>query len=223
MPQLAQSVAENLVAHVPLNALDANQVRSFVERYITEQDPGKKWQHTAGQVMEVINRSRLRDHRANPLMLFNLLEIIDGISVDRGKQLHTRGRLLRAYVKHLNQRERTRARWGSTAPTDDDVLLFLSELACAARWTSDSNAIQLPVSGKGGTVRIEDLAGGLLTWLNEHASQSLWSLVAFGTMNQAPMLHGRYSPEELSRLVEFPQGAALIEISPGGILSFRHE
>ncbi len=223
MPQFAQSVEENLVARVHLNALDANQVRSFVERYITEQDPGKKWQHTAGQVMEVINRSRLRDHCANPLMLFSLLEIIDGIGVDRGKQLDTRGRLLRAYVKHLNQRERTRARWGSTAPTDDDVLLFLSELACAARWTSDSNAIQLPVSGKGGTVRIEDLAGGLLTWLNEHPAQSLWALDALGTINQAPMLHERYSREELTRLVQFAQGAALIEISPEGILSFRHE
>src|SRR5258708_36247170 len=53
MAQLAQSVAENLVGRGHLNALDANQVRSFVERYITEQDPGKKWQHTAGQAIEV--------------------------------------------------------------------------------------------------------------------------------------------------------------------------
>src|SRR5260370_19195857 len=48
MPQLAQSVAENLVARVHLNALDANQERSFVKRCITQQAPGKKSMHTAG-------------------------------------------------------------------------------------------------------------------------------------------------------------------------------
>src|SRR5260221_14164849 len=48
MPQFAQSVEETLVARGHLNALDANQVRSVVERYITEQDPGKKRQHTPG-------------------------------------------------------------------------------------------------------------------------------------------------------------------------------
>jgi HEAT repeat protein len=234
-PQLAQAVAENLVARVYINPLDDNQVRSFVERFIEEQDEGKKWRHTAGQVMEVIDRSRLSDHCTNPLMFFALMEIIDGLGVIRGKQLDTRGQLLRAFVKHLIQHEMSQPRWNNTAPTEHDVVLFLSELACAARLTNNTNAIQIPVSGKKGW-RFEDLAGGLQTWLSEHPAQCLAALQAIETpsmtisdspdaRNQAPesTLHELYRQEELTRLLQFAQSATLIEISPGGIVSFRHE
>jgi HEAT repeat protein len=227
VPQLAQTVAENLVACVQIVPLDGHQVRSFVERFIEEQDPDNKWRHTAGQVMEVIDRSRLRDYCTNPLLVFCLMEIIDEIGVDRGKQLDTRGQLLRAYVRHLIQRERAQARWGNAAPAEDDVLLMLSELACAARWANDGSAIQLPLAGGSREVRVEDLADGLLTWLNEHPAQSLWALDAVeSTDAQGAIrreLHEPYSREELGRLVQIAQGAGLIEISPGGILSFRHE
>src|SRR6266446_1008501 len=172
VPQLAQTVAENLVARVQIVPLDGHQVRSFVERFIEERDPDNKWRHTAGQVMEAIDRSRLRDYCTNPLMLFCLMEIVDEIGVDRGKQLDTRGQLLRAYVGHLIQRERAQARWGNAAPAEDDVLLMLSELACAARWTNDVSAIQLPFAGGSKEIRVVDLADGLLTWLNEHPAQS---------------------------------------------------
>ncbi len=227
LPQLAQTVAENLVARVQIVPLDGHQVRSFVERFIEEQDPDNKWRHTAGQVMEAIDRSRLRDYCTNPLMLFCLMEIVDEIGVDRGKQLDTRGQLLRAYVRYLIQRERAQARWGSAAPAEDDVLLMLSELACAARWTNDASAIQLPLAGGSREVRVEDLADGLLTWLNEHPAQSLWVLDAVESSDAQGAirreLHEPYSREELGRLVQIAQGAGLISISPGGILSFRHE
>jgi len=227
LPQLAQTVAENLVARVQIVPLDGHQVRSFVERFIKEQDPDNKWRHTAGQVMEAIDRSRLRDYCTNPLMLFCLMEIVDEIGVDRGKQLDTRGQLLRAYVGHLIQRERAQARWGNAAPAEDDVLLMLSELACAARWTNDASAVQLPLAGGSREIRVEDLADGLLTWLNEHPAQSLWALDAVESSDvQGAIrreLHEPYSREELGRLVQIAQGAGLIEISPGGILSFRHE
>jgi HEAT repeat protein len=227
LPQLAQTVAENLVARVQIVPLDGHQVRSFVERFIEEQDPDKKWRHTAGQVMEVIDRSRLRDYCTNPLLVFCLMEIIDEIGIDRGKQLDTRGQLLRAYVMHLIQRERAQARWGNAAPAEDDVLLMLSELACAARWTNDASAIQLSLAGGSREVRVEDLADGLLTWLNEHPAQSLWALDAVESIDAQGAirreLHEPYSREELGRLVQIAQGAGLIEISPGGILNFRHE
>src|SRR5216684_2267798 len=227
LPQLAQTVAENLVARVQIVPLDGHQVRSFVERFIEEQDPDNKWRHTAGQVMEAIDRSRLRDYCTNPLMLFCLMEIVDEIGVDRGKQLDTRGQLLRAYVRYLIQRERAQARWGNAAPAEDDVLLMLSELACAARWTNDASAIQLPLAGGSREARVEDLADGLLTWLNEHPAQSLWVLDAVESSDAQGAirreLHEPYSREELGRLVQIAQGAGLISITPGGILSFRHE
>ncbi len=234
-PQLAQAVAENLVARVYINPLDDNQVRSFVERFIREQDASKKWRHTAGQVMEVINRSHLRDHCTNPLMLFALMEIIDDIGVNRGKQLDTRGQLLRAFVQYLIQHAISQPRWSNAAPTEHDVLLFLGELACAARWTNSSNAIQIPFSGKRG-LRPEDLADGLQTWLSSHPARSLLALQAVENPSMSisdsqddrdqasiSMLHEPYSLEELVRLLQFAQSAALIEISPGGIVNFRHE
>jgi HEAT repeat protein len=221
-PQLAQAVTENLVARAYINPLDDNEMRSFVERFIEEQDEGKKWRHTAGQVMEVIDRSRLRDHCTNPLMFFALMEIIDGLGVIRGKQLDTRGQLLRAFVNHLIQHEMSQPRWSNAAPTEHDVVLFLSELACAARWANNPNAIQIPASSKKG-LRLEDLAGGLQTWLSEHPAQCLPALQALDTPSMPISAYEPYSQEELTGLLQFAQSAALIEISPGGIVSFRHE
>ena len=219
-PQLEQAVEENLVARVHINPLDDKQVRSFVERFIENQNAGETWQHTAGQVMEVINRSRLREHCTNPLIFFALMEIIDSIGVDLGKQIDTRGRFLQAFVKHLIQHQMSQPAWSNAAPAENDVLLFLSEIAA----TNNVNAIQLPVSARNRTLRIEDLAGALHTWLSEHPAQSLTAQDAVGTqLSTSPALHEPHSEQELARLVQFAQNAALIEISPAGILSFRHE
>jgi len=236
-PELVKAVEENLVDRVYINPLDAKQMRGFVERFIGEQDSGNKWQLTAGQVMEVINRSRLHDHCTNPLMFFSLMEIIDGIGVNRGRQLDTRGRLLRAYVKDLIQREMSQPRWSNAAPDENDVVFFLGEIAYAARWTNTVNTIQLPVSRRAKGLRTEELAVGLQTWLSEHPAQSLVALQAVempsmalpdaqeGIINQAltNTLQNSYSWQELARLLQFAQSAALIEISPRGIVSFRHE
>src|SRR6266581_732201 len=170
-PQLAQAVVENLVVRAYMNPLDDEHVRSFVERYIGEQDAGKKWRHTAGQVMEVINQSRFRDHCTNPLMFFALMEIIDGIGVNRGKKIDTRGRLLRAFVKHSIQHELSQPRWSNATLTEHDIVIFLSALACAARWTKSINTLQIPVVSKKKGLRLEDLAGGLQSWLLEHPAQ----------------------------------------------------
>src|SRR2546430_4089249 len=170
-PQLAQAMVENLVVRAYMNPLDDEHVRSFVERYIREQDAGKKWRHTAGQVMEVIHQSRFRDHCTNPLMFFALMKIIDGIGVDRGKKLDTRGQLLRAFVKHLILHEISQPQWSNAALAEHEILIFLSELACAARWTNSSNAIQIPAVDKMKGLRLEDLAGGLQSWLSEHPAQ----------------------------------------------------
>ena len=97
-PQLARLVAEHLVAHAVILPLSSEQMRSFIERYIEEQEPGKRWQHTAGQIMDVIDHSRLRYHCANPMLFFVFMQIIDGIGVERGKKIDTRGHLLREFV-----------------------------------------------------------------------------------------------------------------------------
>lgn len=220
-PDFVQLVSEGQVARAVIYPLRPEQVYDFVEAYVEKQD--KHWKHTAGQIMQVIDRSRLRYHCTNPMMLFTLMGIIDKIGVERGKLIDTRGRLLRESVRQFIEYERHLPRWGKNAPPEQDVLHFLSEVASAARWANDRNAIQLRISSltgeQGGRSKInfEELADELRYWLDEHPAQG-----PFTGENEEPV-EIALSYDDLPKLLQFSLSAALIEISPGGVLSFRHE
>ncbi len=232
-PQLSQAVLENLVVRVYIDPLDENHKRSFVEQYIEEQDTGKSWRHTAGQVLEVINHSRLREHCTNPFMFFSLMAVIDSIGVNRGKKIDTRGRLLRAFVEHCIQNELSQSRWSNATLTEHDIEIFLSELACAIIWTNSINALQLSIVGKKRVKGLEEIARGLQSWLLEHPAQcpvEIESVVRSNSnsydgvlQSYKSALHEPYSEEDLIALLSFAQSASLIEISQDCILSFRHE
>ena len=235
-PQLAQAVLENLIIRMYIDPLEEKHERSFVERYIKEQDASRKWRHTAGQVMEVITHSRLREYCTNAFMFFSFMEVIDVLGVNRGKKIDTRGRLLRAFIKRIIRNELSQSRWSNATLTERDVVIFLSELACAARWTHSINALQIPVVSKKKVFRLEDLASGLQSWLLEHPAQCPVAMESVMSYLQAATnfdddasesftttLHDPYSHEELVTLMSFAQSASLIEISQNGILSFRHE
>lgn len=212
---LIQLVNEGRASRATVYPLQTDQINEFVEKYVERQD--NNWRHTAGQIIQVIDKSRLRYHCTNPMMLFTLMGIIDNIGVERGKQIDTRGLLLREYVKQLLTRERRQEHWRKEAPPEHEVVRFLSEIACAARWTNDRNAIQLRVasvteSDRG--VSIEELSDELQVWLDEHPAQS-------------PFVLDVEPPSEpydtMQLLLQFALGSGLIEISPSGVLSFRHE
>ncbi len=217
-----QLVEEGQAMRAVVYPLQPEQVCEFVERYVERQD--KQWQHTAGQIMQVIDRSRLRYHCTNPMMLFTLMGIIDKIGVERGKQIDTRGRLLRESVKQLIEYEQQQAKWSKGMPAEREVIRFLSEVACAARWANDRNAIQLRVSvptmtaggGMRGSVNFDELADELRYWLDEHPAMG-----PYITDDGDEPLYEPY--DDLIQLLQFSLSAALIEISPGGVLSFRHE
>jgi HEAT repeat protein len=219
--ELVQLVNEGHASRAMIYPLLPEQVHEFVERYVERQD--KRWQHTAGQIMQVIDRSRLRYHCTNPMMLFTLMGIIDTIGVERGKQIDTRGRLLRESVKQLIAYERQQAKWSRVAPAEQDVIRFLSEVACAARWANDRNAIQLRVSSvpslAGEELRsranFEELADELQFWLDEHPAKGPFVTEDDETLYEAY--------DDRAQLLQFALSAALIEVSPGGVLSFRHE
>ncbi|MBV9231879.1 MAG: NACHT domain-containing protein, partial [Chloroflexi bacterium] len=210
----AQLVDEGRAARAVISPLQSGQINELVERYVERQD--KHWQHTAGQIMQVIDRSRLRYHCTNPLMLFTLMEIIDKIGVERGKRSDTRGRLLREYVKQLIEHEQRQGKWNRGGSAEQDVLRFLSEVACAAHWANDSNAIQLKVSvpvlaserGRG-KANFDELADALQAWLDEHPAKG-----PFVEAKDAEALPGTY--HDLPRLLQCALSAALIEISPSG-------
>lgn len=216
-PDLVALVNKGQAARATVYPLQTDQINEFVERYVERQD--NHWRHTAGQIMQVIDRSRLRYHCTNPMMLFTLMGIIDKIGVERGKHIDTRGRLLRESVKQLIIREQGQSRWNKTAPDEQDVVRFLSEIACAARWANDRNAIQLRVATSSGEdirvgASLDELADELRFWLDEHPPQSPFD-------GGDELLFEPY--DDLAHLLQFALSAALIEISPSGVLSFRHE
>jgi HEAT repeat protein/ABC-type nitrate/sulfonate/bicarbonate transport system ATPase subunit len=213
-----QLVNEGQASCAVIYPLQPEQVHEFVERYVERQD--QRWQHTAGQIVQVIDRSRLRYHCTNPMMLFTLMRIIDDIGVERGKQIDTRGRLLREYVKQLILYEQQQARWSRGAPAERDVVRFLSEIASAARWANDRNAIQLRVTSLSFTegrrkASLEEWSDELQFWLDEHPAR--------GPFADGDELLPSQPYDDLTQLLQFALSAALVEISPGGVLSFRHE
>jgi len=222
-PDFVQLVDEGQAMCAVIYPLQHEQVHEFVELYVLRQD--KQWKHTAGQILQVIDRSRLRYHCTNPMMLFTLMGIIDRIGIERGKQIDTRGRLLREYVKQLIDYEGRQAKWSRGAPAEQDIVSFLSEVACAARWANDRNAIQLhissllPVSDSQvrGKMDFQELADELRFWLDEHPAQGSFVVEEDKAVDPAVFY------EDLLRLLQFTLSAALIDISPNGVLSFRHE
>jgi HEAT repeat protein len=210
-------VNEGHAARAVIYPLKSAQVQQFVECYVEQQD--QQWQHTAGQIMQVIDRSRLHYHCTNPMMLSALMGIIDKIGVERGKLVDTRGRLLRETVRQLILDEQKQVQWSKNAPDEREVIRFLSELACAAHWANDRNAIQLgsPTTFKGRqhNVGIGEWCDELQLWLEEHPARG-----AFAHDNNQQSYLPYDDPEQI---LQFALSAALIEISPDGVLSFRHE
>lgn len=214
-PLLEQAIEANLVPRAVLLPLSLEQVRNFVERYIEGESAGKKWRHTAGQVMEILTRTRLHMFCDNPFLLLAFLGVIDGMGMERGKQLDTRGRLLRASVSQRIAQAQRMAAWSGQAPGEKDILRFLGELACAARWTNVSSTIRLHERAR--------LLGDLLPSMEHHAE----ALCAWLDNRSEETFIADFSPEqrepdEVARLLRFALDASLIEISPHGVLSFRH-
>jgi HEAT repeat protein len=215
-PSLAEAIEANLVTRAFLQPLTTTQMRAIVEQYIESDSAGKKWKHTAGQVMDIITSTRLQTCCETPLLLLSLLSVVDGMGMERGRRLDTRGRLLRAYVSQRIAQTQRQPSWNGRAPTEKEILLFLGEVACAARWSNVASAVQLHekthLFGEW-LPSLEHHAGALLTWLEARAGEMLLS----------DTLHIDYSQEEIAHLLQFALDATLIEISPHGFLSFRHE
>lgn len=215
-PDFVELVEDGRAARVVVYPLQLEQVYAFVERYVEQQSD--QWRHTAGQIMTVIDRSRLRYHCTNPMMLFTLMGIIDKIGVEYGKLIDTRGLLLRESVSQLIAQEVDK--WDGAAPAEQDIIRFLSDVACAARWAQDRNAIQLTaparvgLTAQRGSRNIEIIRAELESWLQEHRAQGPF------VVEHEPELasYGDTVP-----LLRFAQSAGLIDISSDGVLSFRHE
>ncbi|MEO8973891.1 MAG: HEAT repeat domain-containing protein [Ktedonobacteraceae bacterium] len=216
--QLVDLVDGGFAARAIIFPLSSQSMRECIEQYIEAQNNG--WHYTAGQLMQIITTTRLRYLCSNPLLLYTWLEMIQATSIDRAKVLDTRGRLLQAYIMQRISQEQQQLQWHTnTPPSAEDVVLFLSIIACAARWSGAFNAIQLLPQrnpDQPGTEHTNDeiVAGALLAWLGEHPAHSAFS------MEQLPQ---PFDQQAIAVMLRFAQNAALISINAEGILSFRHE
>jgi HEAT repeat protein len=217
----AQLVDEGQAVSAVISSLQPEQIHEFIELYIQKQD--KQWKHTAGQIWQLIDRTRLCNHCTNPMMLFTLLGTIDRIGIERGKQIDTRGRLLREYVKQVINREGRQAQWRRSAPAEQDVVRFLSKIAYVASWTDDRNAIQLPLSAPqsatdrpmSGKMDYQEFADALRIWLDENSPRGPYLADKDGAI--------AILSDDFAQLLAFTVSTALIDMSPRGVLSFRHK
>lgn len=190
-----------------LHALAPAQVRLSVELQVSS--GALATDYTAGQIMQELERTRLRYFCANPLMFAYFMRVLTQQKEALGRTPDTRGRLLQAYVSLAMQRAQAQAGWKGKAPAEDEVFRFLGNLACAARLAGESSALAL--SNQPGTG-------------SEKKARARLSMQDFGEMLQA--LLAKHMPgEQLSsnstRMLRFARDAALIEIDTLGILRLR--
>lgn len=216
---LMQAVGENLVPCATLQSLEEAHIRGIVERFIAERDAPSRPRPlpTAGQIMSVIQRTRLRFICTTPFALFSLLDLFETLSLEEVGDLDTRGRLFHAFLK---QRLEAGSRGGGVRPED---LLLLRDLACLARWNGDSDVLCLPAEGylvlrdpvqPAGSERIARQVLG--DWSREQ-------LVPFPFAPQTTsLLAETFPPEHASDILRRVYQAALIEMNPQGIVEFRH-
>ena len=144
---LLKLVDDDLIDLAIIEPLQPAQVRDFVERYIESQ--GNHWRHTAGQIMQSIDRSRLRYLCRNPLLLFSFLAIIDRIGIQHVQSLDTRGLLMQSYVAHMLKQESPPVPKTPVLDKQDGSggVEWLGSVAYASRVAGSVDAVLIPAGG----------------------------------------------------------------------------
>jgi HEAT repeat protein len=222
-PVLRQLVGADCAEVALILPLQRDQIERFVEQYRKHapEQISKQNKYSASEINQRIKQSRVSYNCTNPMMLVTLMKTIDELD-NNDLNVGTRGLLLSKYVSRLVTAELQRQ--GGGLITEEDVVLFLSLLACMARRYKLRNAIQLGRAASGGTVPrtmpIPELAARLQLWLDEHA---IPETDVTGQYVQWPQVQRAYTTQDIEQLALFTQGAGLIIISHHGVLSFRHE
>ncbi len=209
-------VEEGIAERVEVFPLDFEGMQALVEQYVQKQNNGG--QHTAGQVMQVIETSRLRDHCATPFFLFLLLDTIEAVGVEDVKQSDTRGLLMRAYCTQFIQRLLAEEQKSATGEqlAFEEVAAFLSYLACAIAWADEGIVVAHPSrlyeTEREHLAAYEELARTLVAWVNEHPAQT--PFIADEVVQDIPA----HLPTLLRLLVQHD----LMRVSDDGTLNFRH-
>ncbi|HJT58986.1 MAG TPA: HEAT repeat domain-containing protein [Ktedonobacteraceae bacterium] len=225
-PPLRQLVGQAYAEEVLLLPLKLDQIEGFVEQYVqhARDQVGPQKKYSAYEINTYIKGSRLSYNCTNPMMLVTLIETIDEVGLDnQDLKIGSRGRLLSRYISRLVTRDLARQGWKTI--TEQDIVLFLSLIACTARRCKLRNAIQLGRAGNRGretarTMSLPEIAARLQLWLDGNATPETDMT---GQYTHRPPAHKTYTQAEIEQLALFAQSAALITLSQNGVLSFRHE
>jgi len=249
--RLKQLIDDGQLSCTEIQPLQHEQIREFVELSIQEREANTQLRHTAGQIMEMIDHSRLRYHCTNSMMLSALMEIIDKIGVQRGRQIDTRGLLLREFVSHLIEREQKQPLWSRNR--QHEVAPRFIE---GARFIEGSPLAGILSGGQVTRFSSGTRRGAVITFLGEVACAARWAGERSALQLPVSSVEGRtdrnvlaealstwldehppqgpfgtgtvlqrepYDREELILLLQFAENTGLIDISADGVLSFRHE
>lgn len=214
-PELVQVVGENLIPRAVFSPLNLAHMRVIVERFIAEMDASYRPNlPTAGQVMAAIERTRLRLLCTTPFYLFALLEII----ADRGnadpRMLDTRGRLLSAFLKLLENRAQAN---GVRA----DSLDFLGELACIARWQGDDSMLYVAANPGASEFSVRSVSRdsqreAFLAWAQNQRIDFPFAV------EPGPGFSIGFASTRLTEGLVLAQSASLLDLSSQNVASFRH-
>jgi len=218
-------VIKGEAARALIHPLKPEAIKAFVTKYVEKQ--GNTWKHKAELICQRIENTRLSIHCTNPFMLFTFMEIIDRVGIDGEDPLDTRGLLLQEYVSQKIDAELKEGKWSLAEFRKEDVLEFLSEIACAARWANERNAIYLsPLSGRnknltGKDISDEEAAVDLLHWLDDNLAQGP---LTEEDDTEHERFHNNIDSDKLTQLLQFAKTTDLIvATSYNRVLSFRHE
>lgn len=210
--------------------LQSDKIREFITKYLQvghDVDKyGTAWRYAVDDFMAVIERGQLKKYCTNPHVLITLMRTINGMTLDDGLELHTRGRLYQAYIYQFITTALQKERY-ENLPAVDSLIIFLSELACTGRRAGCRINIsllpKLPVNR--GILRREyspdEIADRLRRWL-EDPQTVVEPLATLDELHLRP-LHASYNLHEIKQYLKFAHGVGLIAISTSGDISFQHE
>lgn len=227
---ISRLVTERYATAVFISPLRLEQINEFIERYLDIAPvDGQAWRYTASDIADLIRPTSLRYDCTNPFMLVTMMQTMNALNAEQRKHINTRGLLLRAFVSQLMAKELQKPEWSRRTFNQDDVVIFLSEVACTARRLGWRNAIRLggasvTAHGRAGrTPTRAELAHELRLWLEEPDAHMVERLARMQDVGLTP-LHEPYDDSTIAQFLEFAQGAdEVITISQNGALSFRHE
>lgn len=216
----SQLVGDGLAHRRILRPLHSNLIKEFISKYIEEYTiSGEVSRYTADQVFDLIKKTRLRYECTNPLMLATLIEVVNNSTQRTSSQIETRGKLLRAWIASLIEREMAKDAWQSLPFQSRDVVTLFSQVAYIARRRSKDSRNALPL-GTGSTKKkysIRELANELDRLLADPRGPD--STITL----QDHVWKEPFAKSVLETMLEFALQADIITFSSGYLLSFRHE